>query len=506
MQFSHFFARTLKVLSEKRIEELMVFKSTSAMTNLGLDLRSPISTRFRRGILVTWFRVLALVVLDIMSISLAWRLALHWGTEIQSVWTTENGLRALPLILAIVIGVVAARRLYAAGDSRRDYLGMVKAIVLAEVMLALVAFLYDPQAFLSRSSFLMFLVLSLLITCVSRFGFDWVIRGARKRGMFRYPVFVIADSQSRVRNLDLIQRAGHYTIAGVTDSSALDRANREAMFESLKAQRVVEAFVSWSAIKDRLYLCWRFQTAGITLRVLPTQNESFLVSDAFLARAVFWMLGEVPCITVESPVIIGGDYWIKRCLDFCCALALINLLSPLYLLISILIRLDSPGPIFFRQTRIGLYGQQFKVWKFRTMVTDADKLQANLESSNEIKDGVLFKMKNDPRITPIGKFLRQYSLDELPQLFNVLLGEMSFVGPRPLPIRDVEKFQQQHFIRQDVLPGITGLWQVSGRSDIESFSEAVKLDLKYIVNWSLWLDLQIMLRTVLVVFQKSGAY
>ena len=484
----------------------MVFKSTSAMTNLGLDLRSPISTRFRRGILVTWLRMLTLVILDVASISLSWHLALRWGTEIQSAWTMHNGLRSLPLILAIVIGVIAARHLYAAGDYRRDYFGLVKAILLAEAMLALVAFLYDPQAFLSRSSFLMFLVLSLLITSASRFGFDQVIKRARKQGVLRYPVFVIADPESQARNLDLIHRAGHYTIVGVADPSALDKANREALFESLKAQRVVEAFVSWSTIKNRLYLCWRFQTAGITLRVLPAQNESFLVSEAFMSREVSWMLGEVPCITVESPMIIGGDYWVKRCLDFCFALVLLGLFSPLYVLIAILIRLDSPGAIFFRQTRIGLYGQKFQVWKFRTMGIDADKLQATLEASNEIKDGVLFKIKNDPRITRIGKILRRYSLDELPQIFNVLLGEMSFVGPRPLPIRDVEKFEQHHFIRQDVLPGITGLWQVSGRSDIESFSEAVKLDIRYIVNWSLWLDLQIMLRTVLVVFQKRGAY
>ena len=140
------------------------------------------------------------------------------------------------------------------------------------------------------------------------------------------------------------------------------------------------------------------------------------------------------------------------------------------------------------------------------MVTNAEKLQANLEAKNEIKDGVLFKMKDDPRITKIGKFLRLYSLDELPQLFNVLLGDMSLVGPRPLPVRDVEKFQTPHFIRQEVLPGITGLWQVSGRSDIEKFEDAVKLDISYIEDWSILLDMKILLQTVRVVLQKTGAY
>jgi lipopolysaccharide/colanic/teichoic acid biosynthesis glycosyltransferase len=168
--------------------------------------------------------------------------------------------------------------------------------------------------------------------------------------------------------------------------------------------------------------------------------------------------------------------------------------------------MDSPGPIFFRQTRVGLHGNKFKVWKFRTMVQNAAQLQAVLEAQNEMKDGVLFKMKDDPRITRVGKFLRRYSLDELPQLFNVLVGEMSFVGPRPLPVRDVERFQERHFIRQEVLPGITGLWQVSGRSDITDFEKAVQLDLAYITNWSLWLDFKILLKTVQVVIGKSGAY
>jgi lipopolysaccharide/colanic/teichoic acid biosynthesis glycosyltransferase len=129
-----------------------------------------------------------------------------------------------------------------------------------------------------------------------------------------------------------------------------------------------------------------------------------------------------------------------------------------------------------------------------------------LEASNEMKDGVLFKMKDDPRITTIGKILRRYSLDELPQLFNVVLGEMSLVGPRPLPARDVKRFSAHHFIRHEVLPGITGFWQVSGRSDITDFEKVVSLDVQYMESWSLWLDLQILLKTVTVILGKKGAY
>ena len=159
-----------------------------------------------------------------------------------------------------------------------------------------------------------------------------------------------------------------------------------------------------------------------------------------------------------------------------------------------------------QQERVGLHRQTFKIWKFRTMVTNAEKIQASLEAKNEMKDGVFFKMKDDPRITTVGKFLRRYSLDELPQLFNVFLGEMSLVGPRPLPMRDVQKFQNNHFIRQEVLPGITGLWQVSGRSNIDNFDDAFKLDMDYIENWSIWLDWRILLQTFKVVIQKTGAH
>jgi exopolysaccharide biosynthesis polyprenyl glycosylphosphotransferase len=322
----------------------------------------------------------------------------------------------------------------------------------------------------------------------------------RRNGIIRYSVFLISEPENLDRHTHLIQKESHYNIVGTSDASSLDRVSRQQTFESLRELGVVEAFVSWHSIHRRLYLCWHFQRAGITLRILPTDWESFF------PKSEFQMLGNVPAPAVKAPLIVGSDYWVKRCLDFCFGAILFVLLFPVYLAIAFLIKLDSKGPIFFRQTRVGLHGQKFKVWKFRTMVINADQLQAELETKNEMKDGILFKMRNDPRITKLGVFLRRYSLDELPQLFNILVGEMSFVGPRPLPVRDVERFEERHFIRQEVLPGITGLWQVSGRSNIESFEEAVNLDISYIANWSLWLDLSIIVKTAHVVLRKQGAY
>lgn len=462
------------------------------------DLRSSAFTRLRRGILIVWFRTLLVLTLDVVSITVAWLTALRYGTSILSPWT--DGLSSLPLILAVKIAVMAAYGLHKSGDKRRDYWGVIKALSISEVLLLLIAFLYQPEHFVSRSIFLLSWFLSVVLCCVSRIGFDVATFLVRKQGVICYPVVLVADSTSQNKLVELIDQENRYTIQAIHDPSVLDKANRQAFFESLRNSGVVEVFVSWNAIQNRLHLCWYFQTAGITLRILFAEREPSL------PRLQFWMIGKVPSLTVEAPVLVGSEYWLKRGFDLCCAGIAVLLLLPVYLVIAVWIKIDSPGPIFFRQTRVGLHGRKFKVWKFRTMVANAAQLQAALEAQNEMKDGVLFKMKHDPRITRIGRFLRHYSLDELPQLFNVLQGEMSLVGPRPLPVRDVEKFKEGHFIRQEVLPGITGLWQVSGRSDIDNFDDAVQLDITYITNWSIWLDLKIILQTVKVVLRGSGAY
>lgn len=399
-----------------------------------------------------------------------------------------------------MIGIIGARGLYKSGDHRRDYLALIKSVSLAEILLLLIAFLYEPDRTISRSTFLLSWFLTAVFTSAGRFCLDFSTHSLRQLGAVRYPVFLISEIESRDRHSHLIEQESYYNIVEVADASALDRENRQQTFESLRNLGVVETFVSWQAIHRRLYLCWHFQRAGITLRILPTNWES-----AF-PRSEFQMLGNVHAPAITAPLIVGSDYWVKRCLDFYCGAVLFVALFPLYFILAVSIKLDSRGPIFFRQTRIGLHGRKFKVWKFRTMVINAAQLQSELESRNEMKDGILFKMKNDPHITKLGGFLRRYSLDELPQLFNILVGEMSFVGPRPLPVRDVARFEERHFIRQEVLPGITGLWQVSGRSNIESFEEAVNLDISYIANWSLWLDLKILVRTVRVVLQRNGAY
>jgi len=195
--------------------------------------------------------------------------------------------------------------------------------------------------------------------------------------------------------------------------------------------------------------------------------------------------------------------FIRRCFDFSAALALIALLSPLLLTIAALVKITSRGPVLFRQVRAGLHGRPFVFLKFRSMRVDAEALKSALAPFNEM-DGPAFKLTNDPRVTPLGRWLRKTSLDELPQLLNILRGEMSFVGPRPAVLDEVRRYEPWQRRRLSMPPGLTCLWQVSGRNEL-TFDEWMRLDLEYIDNWSLWLDLRIVFKTIPAVVLGRGA-
>jgi exopolysaccharide biosynthesis polyprenyl glycosylphosphotransferase len=213
---------------------------------------------------------------------------------------------------------------------------------------------------------------------------------------------------------------------------------------------------------------------------------------------------DCPLFLVQPTPSGGGSYLVKRVMDRFIATLLLIVLSPLFAVIAITIRLTSPGPALYSDHRVGICQRPFTCHKFRTMRADAHELQGGLEDRNEAQ-GVLFKIREDPRVTSIGRLLRRYSLDELPQLLNVLKGDMSLVGPRPLPIRDSELMEEWHRQRHVVLPGMTGLWQIGGRSEV-GFDEMLELDMRYIETWSLRGDLWIMWRTVSVVLGARGAY
>jgi exopolysaccharide biosynthesis polyprenyl glycosylphosphotransferase len=236
--------------------------------------------------------------------------------------------------------------------------------------------------------------------------------------------------------------------------------------------------------------------------------EVWLVADFFttqISRTSFDELFGRPLLIFRTAPEASWAGLVKQLMDFFGALALLLVAAIPMLVIALLIKLLSPGPIFFQQQRSGLNGAPFTLYKFRTMVTNAEQFKHELEAMNEMR-GPVFKVTKDPRITPLGKILRRYSLDELPQLWNVLCGEMSLVGPRPLPVDEVRRFNDlAHRRRLSVKPGLTCLWQVQGRNQISDFKDWVRLDLEYIDNWSLWLDIKILFRTIPAVFIATGA-
>jgi exopolysaccharide biosynthesis polyprenyl glycosylphosphotransferase len=219
----------------------------------------------------------------------------------------------------------------------------------------------------------------------------------------------------------------------------------------------------------------------------------------------FWQRLRFQSKRLAWKTVVGSVYVFKRLLDIAASTMLLLLLTPLFLTIMLLIRLESPGPIFFKQIRVGRWGALFTMWKFRSMYIDAEARKAALLAENESGGGVIFKMKQDPRITRVGQFIRKASIDELPQLWNVLMGDMSLVGPRPALPSEVNQYSLTDRRRLEVIPGITCIWQVSGRSDIP-FPEQVKLDVQYIESSSFWQDLLILLKTVPAVLLGRGAY
>jgi exopolysaccharide biosynthesis polyprenyl glycosylphosphotransferase len=236
--------------------------------------------------------------------------------------------------------------------------------------------------------------------------------------------------------------------------------------------------------------------------------EAWLVADFFkthVSQTTFDDFYGRPVLVFRSAPEASWQGIFKQILDLSAAFVLLLLLFPVLVTVAMAIRLTSPGPVLFRQKRCGLNGRPFTMLKFRSMASDAEQRRQELEALNEM-GGPVFKLTNDPRITPIGRWLRKYSIDEFPQLLNVLRGEMSLVGPRPLPVDEVSRFDDPaHRRRLSVKPGLTCLWQVSGRNDVRDFRDWVRLDLEYIDNWSFWLDLKILWRTIPVVLTGSGA-
>ncbi|WP_026524227.1 sugar transferase [Butyrivibrio sp. MB2005] len=239
---------------------------------------------------------------------------------------------------------------------------------------------------------------------------------------------------------------------------------------------------------------------GVTCRI---------VVDTFRRRKAFSFvssIGTYPILTFHTVTMNRYAELFKRWFDIIFSLIIIVLTSPIMIITAIAIKVDSPGPVFFRQVRVGKNGRHFLIWKFRSMRVDAEELKPGLEKFNDVKDGMMFKIKDDPRVTRVGKFIRKTSIDELPQFFNVLFGSMSVVGTRPPTIEEVELYSMHDWRRISIKPGITGMWQVSGRSSVTEFNKVVELDTEYIDKWSIWLDIKIIIKTVGQLFKHENSY
>lgn len=469
----------------------------------GRDIRAP--RAFQLKDVLTWHSQyqLVLALSDTLALVVAWQIARGLNRFFspmpqQLVWWTWFDLPSLFwLFVGTILALFAQSGLYSRRGQIKNYLRAGQLVSLVYLMALVAIYFYDPKLDPPRSLFFSAWGSSVFLVVLSRLVVIGLLRPLDLAAA-QTKVFLIAPARRLRRLAAVIEQRAHYPVVGMALApTANSAATYQAILDS-GAQLVLLEEMPAAVLASALY--WKLRQAGIALQLLPSSREMLY------RRGVPDVIAGLPTLRLDAPLVGGWDYHLKRWLDYSGALLGLGLLSPLFVAIAIAIKLDSPGPVFFRQARIGLHGQAFQVWKFRTMGRDAAQHQAALEPHNQSEDCILFKLKHDPRVTRLGHFLRRTSLDELPQLINVLCGQMSLVGPRPLPLRDVAQFDPWHHVRHQVLPGMTGLWQISGRSDINSFDDAARLDLHYIDHWSLNLDLEILMETCRIVFLGKGAY
>ena len=400
-----------------------------------------------------------------------------------------------PLLLAAWVCVFAVFRLYDRAHSRRNPGALVGAALSWAGLVALGVAIY-PHTGLELGWILLAASLALLCAGAFRLLYEQGVEKIYRRGIGQTPVVVVGREEDRDRVRGTIERApGAYSLAGEAD---MDLAALRETLDRTEAHEVILVGAELLPDEEFLELLRSVRLRGIPLRVVP--GALALMRSR---PAVSQSLG-LPLLEVGYPRLDNSQRALKRALDVTVSLAGLLLLSPLFLAVAVAIRLGSEGPILFRQKRVGADGSVFICYMFRSMYEGAEHRQAELEPLNEA-DGPVFKIKDDPRVTPVGRLLRRWSVDELPQLVNVLKGEMSLVGPRPLPVRDFHLMEEAHKRRLEAVPGMTGYWQISGRSNL-SFEEMVRLDLYYIENWSLSFDVKIIFRTLGAVVRREGAY
>ncbi len=479
------------------------------------DIRSKrppaLSFLLRMSTLRRGARVISLVALDFAGVALALFTALLLKEAVHGGVTASNDIegtkRFLPFAYLITVLLFARSGLYAERALRPGLTRIVGSLF----QVALVAVIFAVANGEQFSSYYLFygtLAFAIFYISSTRALYEQLTAVLlRAAGYQRRAVLVgrgkhIGDVAHALRDVphSSIEIVGFLSPHPLPDNGVRSLGTLEDLETVLANEQVDELIIADPDFPqdDAVELVDQCHRRGIRVRLAPSTME------ILIHRAEFVPGQSVPLFELGPPVFEGIDFALKRTFDVIGATLLLALLSPLLLLISLAVRLSSRGPILFHSTRRGIGQRPFECLKFRTMYSDAEERQGDLEDLNEA-DGALFKIRDDPRLTSVGRMLRRFSLDELPQLVNVLRGDMSLVGPRPLPERDYAMLEDWHRKRYLVLPGITGLWQVSGRSELD-FDDLVHLDFIYLERWSLALDLTILLKTIPAVFSRRGAY
>ncbi|SEB83341.1 Undecaprenyl-phosphate galactose phosphotransferase, WbaP/exopolysaccharide biosynthesis polyprenyl glycosylphosphotransferase [Paramicrobacterium humi] len=469
---------------------------------------------------VSWRRRLQirLLVTDALVVALSMAVSATVATDVSAV--TEVFVDPRGLIAAIVgvgwlatLAVFRTRSTPLLGVGTREYKRILNASVLYFGMVAIV-FILVPVAD-PRALFAVALPAGTVSLLASRWSWRRWLNHQRRYGNYLSRAIVVGDRADVSYVAQELERTSSaaYSVVGAAVFDGDEQpvsgliatvpivAHPDKVAEAvgrLDADSVIVASTNKDDVDYIRDLSWKLETRGISLVVAPR------LTNVAGSRIQFRAVDALPLLQVDLASYDGWRYVMKRSFDILMSAAALLVLAPIMLIIAIFVRLDSEGPALFRQERVGKDGQTFTMLKFRSMVHNADDDIDRLLEQNDCS-GVLFKMRSDPRVTRVGHFLRAHSLDELPQFLNVLRGDMSVVGPRPSLQREVQNYERHVRRRMNIRPGITGLWQVNGRSDLD-WEESVRLDLYYVENWTLCTDLSLIWRTVRVLFRPVGAY
>jgi exopolysaccharide biosynthesis polyprenyl glycosylphosphotransferase len=452
-------------------------------------------------------RVLLLVALDVAAMFLAIWTALAIKTQVLSPEligrTFDQTKEVAPLACLVMLLLFARSGLYRDRGQRPGFAKVISSLFEVTV----VVFLFAEIKGQEFSSYYIFYG-SLFFALIYVSGFRWLFERVsgvvlRAAGYRRRAVLVGSGSHIEavahaLQDSSEIEPYGFVSLTprpgnGMRDFGTLDDLGSD--LDGIDEVLIADPDFPQDRAVELVDTCHR---QGVRVRVAPSTMEILMDQVEFIPGQA------LPLFELKPPVFEGIDFALKRMFDIVGAALLVLFLAPFMAVVALAIKLSSKGPVFYRSVRPGIGGEPFACIKFRTMVHGAEHQQDELEPNNEVA-GALFKIRHDPRVTSVGRFLRRWSIDELPQLFNVLRGEMSLVGPRPLPQRDYDKLEDWHRKRYLVLPGMTGLWQVSGRSELD-FDELVRLDFLYLERWSVFLDLTIMLKTIPAVVRAHGAW